>query len=212
MFNTAIAEPYAQAGEMQKGRGCLIAEVLLKRRLRILDEFPSLGPVLIPDGQLCLLFSGSQAAILHRVPPEPGGPVATLADSRRFPAAHLHLSSPEEMNLFSVGAKAPVTYCCSPVPLTPHSARLPGLSGSQLFTSPRWTRWKEEPFCPLSVLPVNHWDHTPQHRGLRAEVAMHVCTWKSSMKVRGDGQVCSRWPKVAMRTGQTGSETFSPIQ
>lgn len=53
MFNTKAQEPYAQAGgRCRRGGGCLIVEVLLKRRLRILDEFPSLGPVLIPDGQL----------------------------------------------------------------------------------------------------------------------------------------------------------------
>lgn len=54
MFNAEGQEPHARAGVENADRagGCLIGEVLLKKRLRILDEFPSLGPVPIQDSQL----------------------------------------------------------------------------------------------------------------------------------------------------------------
>lgn len=40
-----------------------------------------------------------------------------------------------------------------------------------------------------------------------------LCTMHLEVQYEGKGDdwVCSRWPKVAMRTEQTGSETFSPI-
>lgn len=146
---------------------------LRERRFRILDELcaPRPMPALPLARQLTRPCTSSRwPASLDCMPPELERSMATSPDAQSN--SWLPISAPPLERKFTslVPGQGPVTPHGPP---SPHSARLPTSLEVCFSFVPGGQALESNRLVLLFVLSVNHWSHTPQHRGLRAEGTTH---------------------------------------